>query len=61
MSIHQQAVLLSIVYNVFCDALVPGVGGTQGALQGVLSPRDALILPAALVALQVCVCHYHDL
>jgi hypothetical protein len=55
MSIHQQAVLLSIVYNVFCDALVPGVGGTQGALQGVLSPRDALILPAALVALQVCV------
>ena len=47
-----QAVLLAIVYNVFCDALVPGVGGTQGALAGVMTRQDAVILPAALVLLQ---------
>jgi hypothetical protein len=48
-----QAVLLSVVYNTFCDALMPGVGGAGSALAGVLSPRDSLLLPAALVVLQV--------
>eukprot|EP00611_Tribonema_gayanum_P023169 TRINITY_DN4815_c0_g1_i3.p1 TRINITY_DN4815_c0_g1~~TRINITY_DN4815_c0_g1_i3.p1 ORF type:complete len:428 (+),score=125.53 TRINITY_DN4815_c0_g1_i3:104-1285(+) len=47
-----EAVLLAIVYNTFCDALVPGKPGGAGALAGVLSPRDAFLLPAALVVLQ---------